>query len=164
EGEREGAKGYPRFTDPRLRPEGAYADYIRMATERSLERCGIDYFDVLLLHNPDRTGFRSEAVWTGMEAVRAAGLTRLLGVAPGPMGASGPGEARADAPVRREEPAHDAAARVCVEPLPARRRVRRSNAHPGARPAGPPDRGQAHGARRLRPRAARAWGYLRSRG
>ena len=84
EGEREGAKGYPRFTDPRLRPEGAYADYIRMATERSLERCGIDRFDVLLLHNPDRTGFRSEAVWAGMEAVRAAGLTRLLGVAPGP--------------------------------------------------------------------------------
>ncbi len=28
-GEREGAKGYPRFTDPRLRGEGGYADYIR---------------------------------------------------------------------------------------------------------------------------------------
>ena len=55
-----------------------------MATERSLERCGVDRFDLLLLHNPDRTGFTSEAVWDGMEAVRAAGLTRLLGVAPGP--------------------------------------------------------------------------------
>jgi aryl-alcohol dehydrogenase-like predicted oxidoreductase len=84
EGEREGAKGFPRFTDSRLRSADQYADYIRMATERSLERCGVDRFDLLLLHNPDRTGFTSEAVWAGMEAVRAAGLTRLLGVAPGP--------------------------------------------------------------------------------
>jgi aryl-alcohol dehydrogenase-like predicted oxidoreductase len=84
EGEREGAKGYPRFTDARLRGEDAFADYIRRATERSLERCGVDHFDVLLLHNPDRTGYRSEAVWAGMAAVRAEGLTRLLGVAPGP--------------------------------------------------------------------------------
>ena len=38
EGERDGAKGFPRFTDPRLRGEDEYADYIRMATERSLER------------------------------------------------------------------------------------------------------------------------------
>ncbi len=83
-GEREGAKGYPRFTDPRLRSADRYGDYIRMATERSLERCGVDRFDLLLLHNPDRTGFTSEAVWAGMEAVRAAGLTRKLGVAPGP--------------------------------------------------------------------------------
>ena len=28
-----------------------------MATERSLERCGVDAFDLLLLHNPDRTGY-----------------------------------------------------------------------------------------------------------
>jgi aryl-alcohol dehydrogenase-like predicted oxidoreductase len=83
-GEREGAKGFPRFTDPRLRGEEAYADYIRMATERSLERIGAEHFDLLLLHNPDRTGYSSPAVWAGMEAVREAGLTRLLGVAPGP--------------------------------------------------------------------------------
>jgi aryl-alcohol dehydrogenase-like predicted oxidoreductase len=84
EGEREGAKGYPRFTDARLRPEDAYADYLRMATERSLERIGADAFDLLLLHNPDRTGYTSETVWDGLEALREAGLTRLLGVAPGP--------------------------------------------------------------------------------
>jgi aryl-alcohol dehydrogenase-like predicted oxidoreductase len=84
EGERAGAKGFPRFTDPSLRDEDGYAAYIRMATERSLERCGVESFDVLLLHNPDSTGYRSEAVWAGMEAVREAGLTRLLGVAPGP--------------------------------------------------------------------------------
>jgi aryl-alcohol dehydrogenase-like predicted oxidoreductase len=83
-GERDGARGYPRFTDPRLRGEDGYADYIRMATERSLARCGVDRFDLLLLHNPDRTGYTSEAVWSGMAAVREAGLTRLLGLAPGP--------------------------------------------------------------------------------
>ena len=55
-----------------------------MATERSLERCGVERFDLLLLHNPDRIGYSSAAVWEGMEAVREAGLTRLLGVAPGP--------------------------------------------------------------------------------
>jgi len=83
-GEREGAKGFPRFTDPRLRPEGEYAAYLRLACERSLERCGIDSFDLLLLHNPDRTGYSSEAVWDGLAALREDGLTRKLGVAPGP--------------------------------------------------------------------------------
>ena len=84
EGERDGAKGFPRFTDPRLRGPDGYAEYIRMATERSLERCGVERFDLLLLHNPDRTGYSSPVVWEGMQAVREAGLTRLLGVAPGP--------------------------------------------------------------------------------
>ncbi len=83
-GERAGARGYPRFTDPALRGEEGYADYVRMATERSLERCGVDSFDLLLLHNPDRIGYTSPAVWEALEGVRVAGLTRLLGVAPGP--------------------------------------------------------------------------------
>jgi aryl-alcohol dehydrogenase-like predicted oxidoreductase len=83
-GERDGAKGFPRFTDPRLRGPEQYASYLRMATERSLERCGIDQFDVLLLHNPDRTGYTSETVWDGMQALKDAGLTRRIGVAPGP--------------------------------------------------------------------------------
>ncbi len=84
DGEREGAKGFPRFTDPRLRPESEYGDYLRMAAEASLERLGADRFDLLLLHNPDRTGYTSEHVWEGMQALREQGLTRLLGVAPGP--------------------------------------------------------------------------------
>ena len=83
-GERDGPRGFPRFTDSRLRGESGYRDYLRMATERSLERCGIDSFDLLLLHNPDRTGYTSERVWEAMAAVRDAGLTRLIGVAPGP--------------------------------------------------------------------------------
>jgi aryl-alcohol dehydrogenase-like predicted oxidoreductase len=84
EGQRDGAKGFPRFTDSRLRGPEEYAQYIRMATERSLERCGAARFDLLLLHNPDHVGYSSPAVWEGMQAVRDAGLTRLLGVAPGP--------------------------------------------------------------------------------
>jgi aryl-alcohol dehydrogenase-like predicted oxidoreductase len=83
-GERDGPRGFPRFTDARLRDASGYGDYLRMATERSLERCGIDNFDLLLLHNPDRTGYTSERVWQGMAALRDAGLTRLIGVAPGP--------------------------------------------------------------------------------
>ena len=84
EGERNGPKGFPRFTDPALRGPDGYGDYLKMATERSLERCGVDHFDLLLLHNPDRIGYTSEAVWNGMAALREDGLTRLIGVAPGP--------------------------------------------------------------------------------
>jgi aryl-alcohol dehydrogenase-like predicted oxidoreductase len=84
EGERQGPKGFPRFTDPGLRGPDAYAAYLRMATERSLERLGAERFDLLLLHNPDRTGYESDAVWDGMAAVREAGLADAVGIAPGP--------------------------------------------------------------------------------
>ncbi len=83
-GRRDGAKGFPRFTDPALRGERDYGSYLRMATERSLERAGLDHFDLLLLHNPDRVGYTSDAVWQGMAALRDEGLTRMIGVAPGP--------------------------------------------------------------------------------
>lgn len=84
EGERQGAKGYPRFTDPSLRGTDGYADYLKMATEKSLERCGVDSFDLLLLHNPDRTGYTSEVVWDAMAGLREQGLAGAIGVAPGP--------------------------------------------------------------------------------
>jgi len=84
EGERDGPKGFPRFTDPRLRGPDRYGSYLRMATEASLERIGIDSFDLLLLHNPDRIGYSSEVVWDGMTALREAGLAARIGVAPGP--------------------------------------------------------------------------------
>jgi aryl-alcohol dehydrogenase-like predicted oxidoreductase len=80
EGERQGAKGFPRFTATR----SDHAGYLRMAAERSLERCGLDAFDLLLLHNPDREGYTSEAVWEGMRALREEGLAGAIGVAPGP--------------------------------------------------------------------------------
>jgi aryl-alcohol dehydrogenase-like predicted oxidoreductase len=83
-GERDGPRGFPRFTDPRLRGPEEYGAYVRMATERALERLGAEALDLLLLHNPDRVGYTSEAVWDALEAVRDAGLTQRLGVAPGP--------------------------------------------------------------------------------
>jgi aryl-alcohol dehydrogenase-like predicted oxidoreductase len=84
EGERNGPKGFPRFTDRSLRGSDQYASYLRMASEASLERIGASEFDLLLLHNPDRTGYSSEAVWDGMAALREAEVTRRIGVAPGP--------------------------------------------------------------------------------
>jgi aryl-alcohol dehydrogenase-like predicted oxidoreductase len=84
DGVREGARGFPRFTDPRLRDASEYGPYLRRAAEQSLARLGTEHFDLLLLHNPDLTGYTSEAVWEGMHALREAGLTRTLGVAPGP--------------------------------------------------------------------------------
>jgi aryl-alcohol dehydrogenase-like predicted oxidoreductase len=82
--ERDGSKGFPRFTSPDLRGPDGYAAYLRDATERSLERCGVEHFDVLLLHNPDRVGYTSPAVWEAMAGLREAGLCNAIGVAPGP--------------------------------------------------------------------------------
>ena len=84
EGERDGPKGFPRFTDPGLRGSDQYGSYLRMATERLLERLGAERLDLLLLHNPDHTGYSSGQVWEGMAALRDAGLTDAIGVAPGP--------------------------------------------------------------------------------
>ncbi len=84
DGGRNGPKGFPRFTDPALRGPDEYASYLRMATEASLERIGASSFDLLLLHNPDRTGYTSEVVWDGMAALREIGLAARIGVAPGP--------------------------------------------------------------------------------
>jgi aryl-alcohol dehydrogenase-like predicted oxidoreductase len=79
-GERQGAKGFPRFTST----TEDHAGYIRMAAEKELERLGQDHLDVLLLHNPDRTGYTAESVWDGMQQVKDEGLAKAIGVAPGP--------------------------------------------------------------------------------
>src|SRR6201999_745522 len=77
-GQREGSKGYPRFTHPQLRGPGDYASYVRMATEKALERCRVDRFDCLMLHNPDSIGYTSDAVWEAMDRVKDAKLTDRL--------------------------------------------------------------------------------------
>jgi aryl-alcohol dehydrogenase-like predicted oxidoreductase len=84
EGERAGPRGFPRFTDPSLRGPDRYGEYLRAATERSLARIGVERFDLLLLHNPDRIGYESEQVWEGMAALRERGLAGAIGIAPGP--------------------------------------------------------------------------------
>lgn len=83
-GKRDGSKGFPRFTHPQLRSPSGYYDYVRMATEKSLARCGADQFDCLLLHNPDSTGYSQDSVWKAMSRLQDDGLTDRLGIAPGP--------------------------------------------------------------------------------
>jgi aryl-alcohol dehydrogenase-like predicted oxidoreductase len=83
-GQRDGSKGFPRFTHPQLRGPRDYSDYVRMATEKLLVRCGGDKLDCLMLHNPDSIGYTSDAVWKAMDNAREAKLTDQLGVAPGP--------------------------------------------------------------------------------
>ncbi|MEO5722361.1 MAG: aldo/keto reductase [Chthoniobacterales bacterium] len=83
-GQREGSKGFPRFTNEQLRKPSEFASYLREATEKSLARCRTDRFDLLLLHNPDEAGFTTDAVWNGMAKLKDAGLTSRLGIAPGP--------------------------------------------------------------------------------
>jgi aryl-alcohol dehydrogenase-like predicted oxidoreductase len=83
-GKRDGSKGFPRFTNPQLRPPNQFAEYLRMATEKSLARCNADKFDLLLLHNPDFAGYTSDQVWNAMDKLRDAKLTDRIGVAPGP--------------------------------------------------------------------------------
>lgn len=84
EGIRNGSAGYPRFTDPSLRGPEEYANFLTMAAEKSLERCGTDHFDLVMLHNPDERGYTSEAVWKAMAGLKSQGLTKQLGIAPGP--------------------------------------------------------------------------------
>jgi aryl-alcohol dehydrogenase-like predicted oxidoreductase len=84
EGQRQGSKGYPRFTDPELRGPDGYADFVKMATSRELERCGSDRFDLLMLHNPDELGYTSEPLWQALNAAKDDGFTDRLGIAPGP--------------------------------------------------------------------------------
>jgi aryl-alcohol dehydrogenase-like predicted oxidoreductase len=84
DGQRQGSRGYPRFTDPELRGPENYADFVRLACTRELDRCGVERFDLLLLHNPDETGYTSDVLWQAMQAAKDAGLTEMLGIAPGP--------------------------------------------------------------------------------
>jgi aryl-alcohol dehydrogenase-like predicted oxidoreductase len=83
-GRRQGASGYPRFTDPALRPPSDYHGYLRMAVEKSLERCRAQKFDLLLLHNPDSTGYGSDRVWSALDKIKDEKLADRLGLAPGP--------------------------------------------------------------------------------
>jgi len=83
-GLRDGQKGFPRFTDPRYRQPREFVDYVRMATDKALARCGTDRFDCLMLHNPDSIGYSHDAVWTAMQRMQDEKMTELLGVAPGP--------------------------------------------------------------------------------
>lgn len=83
-GKREGSRGYPRFTDPALYSRDEYPAYLKMAAEKSLERCGADKFDCVMLHNPDERGYADASVWDAMGSLKSEGLADRLGIAPGP--------------------------------------------------------------------------------
>lgn len=84
DGERDGSKGYPRFTNPELRSAAGYGEFLKRACAKSVRDCGAESFDLVMLHNPDETGYTSEEVWKGMEALKEVGLAARLGIAPGP--------------------------------------------------------------------------------
>lgn len=84
EGQRQGSRGYPRFTDPALRGPEKYADFIRTACAKELERCRAEKFDLLMLHNADETGYTSEILWNALKSAKDEGFTDRLGIAPGP--------------------------------------------------------------------------------
>jgi aryl-alcohol dehydrogenase-like predicted oxidoreductase len=84
DGQRQGNRGYPRFTDPTLRGPEGYGAFVRTATGKALERCGSGHFDLLMLHNPDEIGYTSEALWEAMRSAKDEGMTARLGIAPGP--------------------------------------------------------------------------------
>ena len=76
---------FPRFTDPRLRGPDEYAGYLRRATERSLERLGVDSLRPAAAPQP-----RPHRLHLGGGLGRDGGAARrrpdadAIGVAPGP--------------------------------------------------------------------------------
>ena len=85
EGERDGPRGFPRFTDPRLRGPDEYAGYLRMATEASLERIGADPPSTCCCSTtPTAPATRARWSGTGWRRCARPGLTARIGVAPGP--------------------------------------------------------------------------------
>ena len=82
EGERQGSSGYPRFTSPALRTAAGYHDFLRKACENSLKDCGTDHFDLLMLHNPDETGYQRRCL-EGHGRAEAGGARRTTWNRPG---------------------------------------------------------------------------------
>jgi aryl-alcohol dehydrogenase-like predicted oxidoreductase len=71
EGLRQGSKGYPRFTDPTLRGPDKYYDYLKMAAEKSLERCQTSKFDLPPAAQPGQHRLHErEVVWDAITALK----------------------------------------------------------------------------------------------
>ncbi len=83
-GKREGNGGFPRFSEPSLRTPDQYRNFLKTACSRSLERCQSDYFDLLLLHNPNEEGYTNPRIWEGLHELKEEGLVKSIGIAPGP--------------------------------------------------------------------------------
>ncbi len=65
-------------------PQRFDAEYMRRAVERSLERLGTDYLDVLQLHNIKMEHVRDERIWETLRELTREGKIRVWGAAFGP--------------------------------------------------------------------------------
>lgn len=77
------ACGLPReevFITTKFNREWHGEDLVREACERSLERLGVDYIDLLLIHWPNPEQDRYVDAWRGMVRLREEGLLRAAGV------------------------------------------------------------------------------------
>ena len=66
------------------RPHDWRPESIRAQLESSLRRLGIDHVDLYQLHNPRMEPILADDLWAELEAIRAEGKVRELGVALGP--------------------------------------------------------------------------------
>jgi 2,5-diketo-D-gluconate reductase A len=77
------AAGVPRdhvFVTTKFNAKWHGRDLARQALEASLERLGIDYVDLLLIHWPNPAQDRYVEAWQGVLELRAAGRVRAAGV------------------------------------------------------------------------------------
>lgn len=79
--------GYDFYTNPQAGhgelPRNIESDYIRKAVNRSLERLGTDYVDVLQLHNPNVDEITPNVLET-LDELREEGKFEAVGIALGP--------------------------------------------------------------------------------
>jgi aryl-alcohol dehydrogenase-like predicted oxidoreductase len=60
------------------------AEYVRYAVERSLERLGTDYIDLVQLHHPTMDAVQDDALFATLEALVEEGKVKCIGAALGP--------------------------------------------------------------------------------
>lgn len=77
----EAARKYPGQSE---RPHDWRPESIRAQLEGSLRRLGVEHIDLYQLHNPRIDPILADDLWTELEAFRAEGKVRELGVALGP--------------------------------------------------------------------------------
>ncbi len=65
-------------------PQRFEPEYMRLALERSLERLGTDYVDVLQLHNIKMDHVRNPVIWETLRELKREGKIRVWGAAFGP--------------------------------------------------------------------------------
>ena len=80
--------GYDFYSDPAANGVSGSrrldADYVRHAVDRSLERLGTSFIDLLQVHDPTMEAVQDDAVWQTLEALRGEGKIRYFGAALGP--------------------------------------------------------------------------------